>query len=163
MDDQFIGVQDTDTTAVGIRFDTPEDANKLIEHVEKLKEEAYHEAELAEMGVPPQDEKRPFLYCLNLVRNKPDSTVARGSVLKSMAICTRHHFIDVFRPYILLFLDKYYKFPTVEVLSELYFTLNSVDLTSVTNMSFYDVKKQTNKNICLLIHLFVYYYYLIYY
>lgn len=142
MDDKFIGVQDTDTTAVGIRFDTPEDANKLIAHVERLKQEAYHDMELAEMGVPPQDEKRPFLYCLNLVRNKRDATVARGSVLKSMAICTRHHFIDVFRPYILLFLDKYYKFQSVEVLSELYFTLNSIDLSPVTSMSFYNVKKR---------------------
>jgi hypothetical protein len=36
-----------------------------------------------------------LLYGINLVRNKADSSVRRGAVVKAMAIFSRYHFLEV--------------------------------------------------------------------
>lgn len=135
MEDLFIGVQDSETTAVGLRLMNAADAEALTRHVEAMKAEVRELEALIARGVPPPSEQRPFLYCLNLVFNKLDSSVSRGAIVKSMAICTPHHFIDVFKPIIMLTLDRYYKKQSIDVLSDLYFALNAVDFGAVPKIS----------------------------
>lgn len=50
--------------------------------------------------VAPEDnasapEGPPFLYCLNIVRTKHDSTARRGALVKALAICSSYHFLQV--------------------------------------------------------------------
>eukprot|EP00742_Colponemidia_sp_Colp-10_P003963 GILJ01004226.1.p1 GENE.GILJ01004226.1~~GILJ01004226.1.p1 ORF type:complete len:811 (+),score=125.65 GILJ01004226.1:46-2433(+) len=51
----------------------------------------------------------PMMYCLSLLRNKLDKTVRRGAMVKSMAICTRHQAFHLFKPLLILALDRYFQ------------------------------------------------------
>jgi hypothetical protein len=63
----------------------------------------------AEKKKTEQAQERPFLYCLNLVRNQKDETVRRGAVVRAIAICTRHQFMHIFKVFSFLFLFFYFK------------------------------------------------------
>ncbi|CAJ0642747.1 7509_t:CDS:10, partial [Entrophospora sp. SA101] len=60
------------------------------------------------------EDNMPLLYALNLVRTK-------GAVVKAMAICTRHQYLHIYKPVLLLALDKYFQNPSVECLALLHF------------------------------------------
>jgi hypothetical protein len=76
-----------------------------------------------------------LFYVLNLVRTKHDNTVRRGALVKAIAIGTRHPFIQVFKPALLLALDDYYKTPSIDVLMRLFDSLNSLDLSAMPQFS----------------------------
>lgn len=73
----------------------------------------------------------PFLYCINLVRKKDDPTVRRGAIVKAMAVCSRYHFIEMFRPLLIIALDQYYQTLDPQVLANLYNAINAADIASV--------------------------------
>ncbi|KAI3660415.1 hypothetical protein MP638_002498, partial [Amoeboaphelidium occidentale] len=50
-------------------------------------------------------QREPLLYCINLVRTKHIAGIKRGARVKAMAICTRHQFLHVFRPLLILALE----------------------------------------------------------
>ncbi|THH12133.1 hypothetical protein EW145_g183 [Phellinidium pouzarii] len=70
-----------------------------------------------------------LLYVLNLVRTKHDKTVRRGAVVKAMAICTRHPFIQIFKPVLLMALDDYFSGPSQECLARLFDAVNAMDIS----------------------------------
>ncbi|KAI9509047.1 spindle pole body interacting protein [Russula earlei] len=75
------------------------------------------------------ENKSELLYVLNLVRTKHDKTVRRGAVVKAMAICTPHPFIQIFKPVLLLALDDYFSSPSQDCLARLFDAINSMDLS----------------------------------
>jgi hypothetical protein len=122
--------------------------------------------------------EEPMLYGINIVRNKADSSVRRGAVVKAIALFSRYHYLQVsllthslthllthslllppsnapltyqpnrpltclltrslahsltqiFKAPLDLALTKYYETPSVEVLQELYTSLNSINLTTL--------------------------------
>ena len=75
------------------------------------------------------------MYVLNLVNTKFDSTVKRGAVVKAMAICTRHSFLHIYKPLLLLALEDYFKSPTPDTLELLYNALNAMDLSLMPRLS----------------------------
>lgn len=77
----------------------------------------------------------PLMYVLNLVNTKQDNTVKRGAVVKAMAICTRHSFLHIYKPLLLLALDDYFKNPYPETLARLYDAVNSMDLSLLPKLS----------------------------
>jgi hypothetical protein len=77
----------------------------------------------------------PLMYVLNLVNTKQDSTVKRGAVVKAMAICTRHSFLHIYKPLLLLALEDYFKAPTPDTLELLYNALNAMDLSLMPRLS----------------------------
>ncbi|VDC00132.1 unnamed protein product [Peniophora sp. CBMAI 1063] len=77
----------------------------------------------------PEAGKQDILYVLNLVRTKHDKTVRRGAVVKAMAICTRHPFIQIFKPVLLLALDDYYTTPSQDCLARLFDAINTMDIS----------------------------------
>ncbi|KAK5272585.1 hypothetical protein LTR99_001976 [Exophiala xenobiotica] len=77
----------------------------------------------------------PLMYVLNLVNTKQDSTVKRGAVVKAMAICTRHSFLHIYKPLLLLALEDYFKSPTSDTLELLYNSLNAMDLSLMPRLS----------------------------
>ncbi|KAF7984698.1 hypothetical protein HWV62_12994 [Athelia sp. TMB] len=74
-------------------------------------------------------DRSEILYVLNLVRTKHDKSVRRGAVVKAMAICTRHPFIQIFKPVLLMALDDYYSDPSQDALARLFDAVNSMDIS----------------------------------
>ena len=79
--------------------------------------------------------RNELFYVLNLVRTKHDNTVRRGALVKAIAVGTRHPFIQIFKPALLLALDEYFKSPSLEVLVRLFETLNTIDLSMMPSLS----------------------------
>ncbi|KZF25072.1 spindle pole body interacting protein [Xylona heveae TC161] len=98
---------------------------------EERKEEERQKLEDAMGG----SEGPPLIYVLNLVNTKQDPTVKRGAVVKAMAICTRHSFLHIYKPLLLLALDEYFKSPRLETLASLYDAVNSMDLSLMPRLS----------------------------
>ncbi|EMC94830.1 hypothetical protein BAUCODRAFT_112001 [Baudoinia panamericana UAMH 10762] len=80
----------------------------------------------------------PLIYVLNLVNTKQDQTVKRGAVVKAMAICTRHSFLHIYKPLLLLALEQYFANPAIETLANLYNAVNSMDLSLMPRLSHYE-------------------------
>jgi hypothetical protein len=99
----------------------------------------------------PDPDGPPLVYVLNLVNTKLDTTVKRqddqspipphtltehrGSIVKAMAICTRHSFLHIYKPLLLLALEEYFRAPVVETLASLYNALNAMDLSLLPKLS----------------------------
>ena len=52
-----------------------------------------------------------------------------------MAICTRHSFLHIYKPLLLLALEEYFRAPVLETLASLYNALNSMDLSLLPKLS----------------------------
>lgn len=77
----------------------------------------------------------PLVYVLNLVNMKQDKTVKRGAIVKAMAICTRHSFLHIYKPLLLLALQQYFANPAIETLASLYEAVNDMDLSLMPRLS----------------------------
>ncbi|KAK4951198.1 hypothetical protein LTR10_010170 [Elasticomyces elasticus] len=77
----------------------------------------------------------PLVYVLNLVNTKTDPSHKRGAVVKAMAICTRHSFLHIYKPLLLLALEKYFENPSMSVLEELYEAVNAMDLSLIPRLN----------------------------
>ncbi|KAI0131629.1 spindle pole body interacting protein [Hypoxylon sp. NC0597] len=84
---------------------------------------------------PEGGEGPPLIYVLNLVYTRHDKSVKRGAVVKAMAICTRHPFLHIYKPLLLLALEEYYKSPVPETLALLYDAVNNMDLSLMPKLS----------------------------
>ncbi|KAL2890601.1 Protein mesA [Ceratocystis lukuohia] len=84
---------------------------------------------------PEGGEGPPLIYVLNLVNTKQDKTVRRGAVVKAMSICTRHPFLHIYKPLLLLALEEYFKSPVPETLSMLYDAVNAMDLSLMPRLT----------------------------
>ena len=84
------------------------------------------------------NESPPLMYVLNLVNTKLDSSVKRGSIVKAMAICTRHSFLHIYKPLLLLALEDYMKTPTPDTLELLWNSLNAMDVSMVPRFSLHE-------------------------
>lgn len=65
-------------------------------------------------------------------------TGCRGARCKAMAICTRHSFLHIYKPILLLALEEYFRSPTIETLAEVYESVNSMDLSAMPELSYYE-------------------------
>ncbi|TVY86738.1 Protein mesA, partial [Lachnellula willkommii] len=104
--------------------------------------ETEEEAELGESSGEDSDDSEPeggegppLIYVLNLVNMKQDKTVKRGAVVKAMAICTRHPFLHIYKPLLLLALEEYFKSPHPATLALLYEAVNTMDLSLMPRLS----------------------------
>ncbi|KAK6537845.1 hypothetical protein TWF694_010747 [Orbilia ellipsospora] len=82
--------------------------------------------------------QQPLIYVLNLVNTKHDKREKRGAKVKAMAICTRHSFLHIYKPILLLALEEYFRKPTLETLAELFVAVNSMDMGGVPNLSVFE-------------------------
>ncbi|KAH9935661.1 mesa protein [Fomitopsis serialis] len=89
-------------------------------------------------GENANDGQPELLYVLNLVRTKLDKTVRRGAIVKAMAICTRHPFIQIFKPVLLMALDDYFSNPSQDCLARLFDAVNSMDISMAPSLSRYE-------------------------
>lgn len=59
----------------------------------------------------------------------------RGAICKAMAICTRHSFLHIYKPLLLLALEEYFRAPLLETLASLYNAVNSMDLSLMPRLT----------------------------
>ncbi|RDW71136.1 spindle pole body interacting protein [Coleophoma cylindrospora] len=105
------------------------------EEMEDDLEELGESEDESEDSEPEGGEGPPLIYVLNLVNTKQDKTAKRGAVVKAMAICTRHPFLHIYKPLLLLALDEYFKNPIPATLALLYEAVNTMDLSLMPRMS----------------------------
>ena len=72
-----------------------------------------------------------FLYGINVVCTKHDSSVRRGAVVKSMAIFTKHHWVESIKWTLYKALELTFQDSSITVLEHLYNALNAIDLNSL--------------------------------
>ncbi|KAL8666497.1 MAG: hypothetical protein Q9168_007478 [Polycauliona sp. 1 TL-2023] len=77
----------------------------------------------------------PLIYVLNLVNTKHKTSAKRGAVVKAMAICTRHSFLHIYKPLLLLALEEYFRSPFPETLAALYDAVNAMDLSLMPRLT----------------------------
>lgn len=65
-------------------------------------------------------------------------TETRGANVKAMAICTRHSFLHIYKPILLLALEEYFKQPTTETLAGLFTAVNDMDLSAMPKLSVFE-------------------------
>ena len=80
-------------------------------------------------------EKPSILYLLNVVHAKRDSSVQRGAVVKALAVVTRYNHLAAFRVPLIIALGHYFDNPSIDVLREVYDTLNTVPISSMPRPS----------------------------
>lgn len=91
--------------------------------------------EVSPVGLPGgevngvKNDKPELLCVLNLVRTKHDKSLDRGAKVLALAICTRHPFIQIFKPFLLMALDDYFSDPSQDCLARLFDAVNSMDLS----------------------------------
>lgn len=90
-------------------------------------ESEFSAASLLTSSAGDKDEQ-PFLYGLNLVKTRHDSTVRRGAIVKAMCIFSRYSFIEAFKKPLELALDEFFDNQSVNVLQKLYEQLNAIDV-----------------------------------
>ena len=72
-----------------------EDGESSLISGEELEE---YESDDEGEGEEEKNKKPPFLYCMNLVRTKHNAEWTRGARVKSLAICSKHQYMHVFKP-----------------------------------------------------------------
>ncbi|KAF8993684.1 stabilization of polarity axis-domain-containing protein [Cyathus striatus] len=91
-----------------------------------------------EEGDGGRDGKPELLCVLNLVRTKHDKSLDRGAKVLALAICTRHPFIQIFKPFLLMALDDYFSDPSQDCLARLFDAVNSMDLSGAPILTRYE-------------------------
>ncbi|KAG8983591.1 hypothetical protein FRB90_005891, partial [Tulasnella sp. 427] len=74
-----------------------------------------------------QEDKHAVLHVLNLVRTKHGKTVRRGAIVKALAMCSQHQYIQVFKPILLMALENDYSDPSRGMPSGLFDSINAMD------------------------------------
>ncbi|KAJ5678496.1 uncharacterized protein N7477_004129 [Penicillium maclennaniae] len=130
-------VRSQDWTIFFLHKDTSGDDDEEGEGGADIQHENPDEASEEESSDDDEEggEGPPLMYVLNLVNTKQDNTVRRGAVVKAMAICTRHSFLHIYKPLLLLALEDYFKSPYPETLATLYDAVNNMDLSLMPKMS----------------------------
>lgn len=80
---------------------------------------------------PASSSSERFMYGINLVQTKMDTTVRRGAIVKAMAIFSRYHYTDIFRDPLRIALETYFEAKDVSVLENLYQTLNGISTKQI--------------------------------
>lgn len=78
---------------------------------------------------------KDLIHVLNLVHTKHDDSVRRGALVKAIAIGTRHPFIQIFKPALLLALDEFFENPGMDVLARLFDSINALDLCEMPRLT----------------------------
>ncbi|GAB7358394.1 hypothetical protein MBLNU230_g2463t1 [Neophaeotheca triangularis] len=98
-----------------------------------------HSDEGSDSDLEEQDtDGPPLVYVLNLVNTKHESSVKRGAIVKAMAICTRHSFLHIYKPLLLLALEQYFSQPVPETLAALYDAVNGMDLSLMPHLNLFE-------------------------
>jgi len=136
----FASMYSFDGEALGLHFRSGEQQEEF---------KAALDAAAAALTKPPG---ASMLWCLNHVSNRRDKTVRRGAQVKALAVCSRFQFIHVWKPLLLLAVDRLYSLSTGlgeyseaprEQCKYLFEALNALPVSSLPPVS--DLQRQTHR------------------
>ncbi|KAI9292829.1 spindle pole body interacting protein [Neoconidiobolus thromboides FSU 785] len=101
---------------------------------------------LAEMMLPDGVHQRAedwTIFFLNPNKDygahrSPYSEDTSGAHVKAMAICTKHRYLHIYKPVLLLALENYFKKPSVQVLGSLYNAVNCMDVSLMPKFNIFE-------------------------
>ncbi|KAI9203833.1 stabilization of polarity axis-domain-containing protein [Polychytrium aggregatum] len=79
--------------------------------------------------------RKPLMYVLNLVRTKHIAGARRGAQIKAMAVASRHQWVHVFKPLLIMALEAFFNSPTEDIIAELFTSINNMDLSPMPRLS----------------------------
>lgn len=139
MEETFIAVPSSFEVAYGYQFVTKEDSVKFTSFLNQMINNSVPvEHQLYPVVTKKTEQQRvpeEFLYCLSVMINKKDDSVTRGAIVKSLAVCSRYSFINIWRPFMLYSLEKYIKDQRIEILQELFTIINNIDIKQITSIT----------------------------
>ncbi|KAJ6228342.1 arf3-interacting protein [Anaeramoeba flamelloides] len=100
-----------------------------------------------EMDKIKENPNGPFLYCTCYVKTHKDEQAVRGTRYHALAIASKFQFINIFKPVIMLYLDKTFqnKDNIEPVVADLYKLLNSFQIGE--QIQLIEQKKQINRTL----------------
>ncbi|KAL0479045.1 hypothetical protein AKO1_007912 [Acrasis kona] len=122
----FVSLQDFPSSApVGLLLDETSESmlmNWIIE-INEAKQAA------------AQQNVLPFLYCINFVRTKKDSTMKRGASVKSLALCSPHPYFYVFKGLLRHAMELIFESgeEPETIIQDLYRVINELDLSTLAS------------------------------
>eukprot|EP01039_Chlorochromonas_danica_P004229 gene4229-4646_t len=91
------------------------------------------------LATPPSPSGRtgdiPFLYGINCVKTKHDSTVRRGAIVKSLCVFSQYSYIESLKQPLEKALEKYFQTPSLTVLEDLFHRLNETPMRDLPKPS----------------------------
>ena len=136
----FASMYSFDGEALGLHF-------RSGEHQEEFKQ-----ALDAAAAAAARPAATSMLWCLNHVSNRRDKTVRRGAQVKALAVCSRFQFVHVWKPLLLLAVDRLYSLSTGlgeysedprEQCRYLFEALNALPVSALPPVS--DLQRQTHR------------------
>ena len=134
----FASIYSIEGDAYGLHFRAAAQQEAFAAAVEKA----------AAAAAPPP----PMLWCLNHVSNRRDATVRRGAQVKALAICSRFRWVHVWKPVLLLAVDRMYALSTglgeysesvEQQCRHLYDALNALSVAALPPVS--DLQRQAHR------------------
>ncbi|ORZ35669.1 stabilization of polarity axis-domain-containing protein [Catenaria anguillulae PL171] len=76
-----------------------------------------------------------LLFVLNHVSTKMDPTTKRGARMMAMAVASKHHFVHVFKPALVLAITDFLENPNQTILANLFASINAMDLSAMPTLT----------------------------
>ncbi|KAI9168363.1 hypothetical protein H9P43_007735 [Blastocladiella emersonii ATCC 22665] len=83
----------------------------------------------------PASPDKPLLFVLNHVCTKHDASTRRGARMMAMAVASRHHFVHVFKPVLVLAMMEYLDNPDRAILAKVFAAINDMDLAAIPRLT----------------------------
>ncbi|KAJ3217026.1 hypothetical protein HK099_005619 [Clydaea vesicula] len=84
------------------------------------------------------EEHKPFLHVINLVRTKFISGARRGAEVKALAIASQYSWVHIFKPLLVLGLEKFFNQPSELILKELFESVNKMIMDNFPFLTNYE-------------------------
>eukprot|EP00842_Homolaphlyctis_polyrhiza_P004124 jgi/Hompol1/4712/HPOL_003832-RA len=127
-----------------VRFRTVDDRTYFMRYVHESAQLPAAEQAVIEELPPLPVPQNPLLYVINMVNMKIIAGARRGGRVKSIAIASRHPWVQIFKPLLILALDKYFSNPSEQILVDLYNTINGIPTASIPVLTMAERKTLRN-------------------
>ncbi|KAI8851201.1 docking domain of Afi1 for Arf3 in vesicle trafficking-domain-containing protein [Chytridium lagenaria] len=123
---------------LAFRFENEDDEILLLNHLDVALYMSRKFTRGLVLPPPPPSETggRPLLYVQNLVRTKQVPGARRGARVKAIAVASRHQWVYVFKPSLLVAMEEYFASDGDEsIIANLYDSLNAMDISLMPRLT----------------------------
>ncbi|KAJ3200779.1 hypothetical protein HDU67_001812, partial [Dinochytrium kinnereticum] len=122
---------------LAFRFENEDDEILLLNHLDSsLYLYRKFTEDLALPPAPPSENGgNPLLYVQNLVRTKQVPGARRGARVKAIAVASRHRWVYVFKPALLVAMEQFFATEDETVIAELFDSINSMDISLMPRLT----------------------------
>jgi hypothetical protein len=127
----YVVIQQSSTSLlIALKCSTDDDKATLLDQLRQIST-----GESSSSAYDRNKNQSNIVHVLNLVRNKQIPGAKRGARVKSMALCSRHSFLYIFKPLLILALESFFAEPSDGLLEKLFTAINSIDTDMIPALS----------------------------